>query len=87
MLFSSSRVFFCFARTLTRTLVFHLVGRSSNNSHAFQDPEMLAEKHGHEMHAELNKAWQDMHAHNNGNAATEGSPVDVHSTVNGTTAA
>lgn len=48
---------------------------------------MLAEKHGHEMHAELHKAWQDMHTHNGSSAATEGSPVDVHNTVNGTTAA
>lgn len=51
---------------------------------------MLAEKHGHEMHAELNSAWQDMHNSCRGNAANsppsaEGSPV--HSTINGTTAA
>eukprot|EP00752_Nemacystus_decipiens_P002056 g1968.t1 len=57
-----------------------------------QDPEMLAEKHGHELHAELHSAWQDMHRHNGCrggavNSATEGSPVHVHNTVNGTTSA
>lgn len=59
-----------------------------------QDPEMLAEKHGHEMHAELHSAWQNMHNNSCGgnadagaDAATpvEGSPV--HGTVNGTTTA
>lgn len=52
-----------------------------------QDPEMLAEKHGHEMHAELHSAWQNMHNSSGRNAATptEGSPV--HNTVDGTTAA
>ncbi|CAM9101232.1 unnamed protein product [Scytosiphon promiscuus] len=36
-----------------------------------QDPEMLAEKHGHEVHAELSSAWQAMHDENGG--ATEAS--------------
>ncbi len=47
---------------------------------------MLAEKHGHEMHAELDSAWQAMHNSTNSVAsATEGSPV--HSINNGTASA
>lgn len=40
---------------------------------------MLAEKHGHEMHAELHSAWQAMHNSCTGSPASPASPV--HSTV------